>query len=245
MTNEPREPENEQAFEQDLEAVQTEWSRMEQAEPPELLDQAVLNAARRDLEPRWKIRPMSWLGGFATAAVVVLAITITLEQQGPQTPEPTLEDIGQLKRDAASTPELEESTTMKAQHAPLPAAEPRAQTREAKRQKQAISITPAAKEGNNAKIKINPPAFDASQFNMTPGAPAKAGPDTAELSETATDAEDEPDQSQAPRDAEDWIQHLLLLREIGHMKGLAGELAAFRHYYPEYPLPEELAELEP
>lgn len=156
-----------------------------------------------------------------------------------------MEDIGQVKPDAASTPRLEESAVMKTEQAPLPSAEPRAQTREAKRQKQAITLTSAAEEDINAKIKINPPAFDASQFNMTPGAPAKAGADTAELAETATDAEDEPDQNQAPRDAEDWIQQLLLLREIGHMKGLAGELAAFRHYYPEYPLPEELAELEP
>lgn len=245
MTNEPRKPENEEAFEQDLEAVQAKWSRVEQAEPPELLDQAVLNAARRDLESRRKRRPMYWLSGFATAAVVVLAITVTLEQQGPQSPEPPLEDTGQLKQNAASTPRLEESAVMKAEHTPLPSAEPRAQTREAKRQKQTISLTPAAEEGNNAKIKINPPAFDASRLNMTPGAPAKAGVDAADPSKTAADSEEEADQNQVPRDAEDWIQQLLLLREIGHMKGLAGELAAFRHYYPEYPLPEELAELEP
>ena len=245
MTNEPRKPENEQEFEQDLETVQAKWSRMEQAEPPELLDQAVLNAARRDLEPGRKRRPMRWLGGFATAAVVVLAITVTLEQQGPQTPEPPLEDIGQLKQDAASTPRLEESAVMKSEHAPLPAAEPTAQTREAKRQKQVMGASSAAENGESVEMKITPPAINANQFNLTPGLAVETRGNTDEVSETAADPEDEAEERMPPRSAEDWIQQLVLLRDFGQMKRLAGELAAFRHYYPEYPLPEELAELEP
>ena len=52
----------------DLGAVQSAWSELEQCEPPDLLDQAVLNAARRQLERSRRRRSMGWLGAFATAA---------------------------------------------------------------------------------------------------------------------------------------------------------------------------------
>ncbi len=56
------------------------WSK---CEPPDLLDQAVLNAARRQLERSRRRRSMGWLGAFATAAVVVLALTIVVRQDLP------------------------------------------------------------------------------------------------------------------------------------------------------------------
>lgn len=64
------------------------WSKLEQEEPSDLLDQAILNAARRDLErPTRRVR-RGWLAALATAAVVVLALAITVQQdqQGPVPP---------------------------------------------------------------------------------------------------------------------------------------------------------------
>ncbi|MEE4217681.1 MAG: hypothetical protein V2I48_08735 [Xanthomonadales bacterium] len=246
MTDKPREPEQNQAFERELEAVQTAWDRMETQEPPSLVDQAVLNAARRDLEPRRKRKSLRWLGGFATATVAVLAVTVILLQE-PQRPEPSLLDGGEFRRTAKPAVSLDESATLATEQAPLPAAEPRALTREAKREKQAAPVQGNADESDAMKSAITPGAIRADRLNMTPGVPAQAGPATAELAEAATVAEEKPDEGidPAPRSAEDWIEQMLELREYGQMKRLAGEIAAFRHYYPDHPLPEELVEPRP
>jgi hypothetical protein len=67
----------------DLAMIRSAWSGLESAEPPELVDQAVLNIARREIATR-KRRSLRWIGAFATASVMVLAITIVVQQS----PEP-------------------------------------------------------------------------------------------------------------------------------------------------------------
>ena len=89
-------------WEQDLESVHSALPGLKSVEPPDLLDQAVLNTARRELAAsrrklmRW---PMRWVGAFATAAVVVLALSIVV-QQDPKTPDPR--SGNGIKLDAAS-----------------------------------------------------------------------------------------------------------------------------------------------
>jgi len=73
-------------WEEDLEAVRSTLSDMESVEPPDLLDQAVLNTARRELAASRR-KPMRWIGAFATATVVVLAMTIVIQQE-QKTPAP-------------------------------------------------------------------------------------------------------------------------------------------------------------
>lgn len=90
MTKDPRDQQSGPEFEQDLEAVRSAWSGLEKTEPPDLLNQAVLNTARRALEVRRKSRPLRWLGGFATATVIVVALTIVIQQDEQQIP-PALE----------------------------------------------------------------------------------------------------------------------------------------------------------
>jgi hypothetical protein len=88
MNSDPRDKPNKPEFDPDLAAVRSAWEGLEQTEPPDLIDQAVLNTARRHLErPR---RPLRWLGAFASAIVVVLALAIVVrqDQQGPVPPVP-------------------------------------------------------------------------------------------------------------------------------------------------------------
>jgi hypothetical protein len=85
MTSDPRDQQSGPEFEQELEAVHSAWSGLEQTDPPELLNQAVLNTARRELSARRRSRPLRWLGGFATATVIVLALTIVIQQEDQQT----------------------------------------------------------------------------------------------------------------------------------------------------------------
>ncbi len=53
--------------------------------PPAMLDQAILNSARRDLA-KSRRRPFGWMGAVATAAVLVLAVTIVVQQDETPTP---------------------------------------------------------------------------------------------------------------------------------------------------------------
>lgn len=64
-------------LEREIEALREPWSALRADEPPALLDQAVRNASRRALERgRRPGRRLRWLGGLATAAVAVLAISL-------------------------------------------------------------------------------------------------------------------------------------------------------------------------
>lgn len=78
------------SLEQDLTALRAAWQELQQEEPPDLLDQSVRNAARRALPPRSRRRSLRWLGSLATAAVVVLAVSIVIQQdqEGPTPPMP-------------------------------------------------------------------------------------------------------------------------------------------------------------
>jgi hypothetical protein len=78
------------SVEQDLAGLRAAWRELQHEEPPELLDQSVRNAARRALSTRSRRRSMRWLGSLATAAALVLAVSIVIQQdqEGPTPPAP-------------------------------------------------------------------------------------------------------------------------------------------------------------
>jgi hypothetical protein len=246
MTHDPRKPEDDQTFERDLESVQSAWEHMEKAEPPSLVDKAVLNAARRDLEPVRKMRPLRWLGGFATATVVVLAFTLFLEQE-QQIPLPV--EIESMQREQAPTPAREKSTGQLLEQVPLPAAEPRAQARAAKREEQPLRMRAAPEKeqppGQENTLQKKDMGF--RQLAAPAGTMADAVQDPqaamsgAKLPATAESIAEE----ESMLSAENWVEVLLELHEAGRTEELATELAAFREAYPDYTLPPELAGLEP
>jgi len=88
MSNQQQDPKRDPDLGKEAEALGAAWTKLEQAEPPDMLDQAILNAARRDLQQRTRRARRCWLGALATAAVVVLALAITVQQdqQGPVPP---------------------------------------------------------------------------------------------------------------------------------------------------------------
>jgi hypothetical protein len=101
MTSDPRDQQSGPEFEQDLEAVRSAWSGQEQTDPPELLNQTVLNMARRELNAQRKSRPLRWMGAFATATIVVLALTFVIQQDEQQT-TPTLNKTNGYMLDQAT-----------------------------------------------------------------------------------------------------------------------------------------------
>ena len=92
----------------DLDTISQTYRGLGQEEPPALLDQAILNSAHRAVEKQSHWLQFGWLHGLTTAAVIVLAFTIIL-QQGDPVPGPA--EIAPL--DSAMLPE-EENTAGKA-----------------------------------------------------------------------------------------------------------------------------------
>jgi hypothetical protein len=216
MTTKQHDQHSEPEYQRDLEAVRLAWSGREKVEPPELLDQAVLNTARRELSARRKPLPLRWLGAFATATVVVLAMTIVIQQD-------------------EQAPALEKSDGFMLDQA-IPAAPRKEAERDGLEEKPRLDQTIGQSKPDNderarfmMKQNAAPPAVAASDVSGMAAAQEPA----------STQAETENGTGKIP-EAEAWIERLLLLRETQQDEKLVAELAAFRETYPGYPLPPEL-----
>lgn len=101
--------ENDKSLNADLDRLRSAYRRIEQDEPPELLDQAILNRAHRAVEkkPRWM--KFGWLQGLTTTAVFVLAFSIFLHQ--PESTPLLPEKIGaseSTRMDSAKEPKKQD-----------------------------------------------------------------------------------------------------------------------------------------
>lgn len=76
----PNDPRREPGEEQVPEDVRRAWDRLGREEPPDLVDQAVLNRAKAAVDRPHSSRPWSfgWPHALTTAAVIVLAVTLLL-----------------------------------------------------------------------------------------------------------------------------------------------------------------------
>lgn len=75
--------ENDKSLSEGLDKLSHEYGLLEQDEPPELLDQSILNSAHRAVEKKPHWMKFGWLHGLTTAAVFVLAFSIILNQREP------------------------------------------------------------------------------------------------------------------------------------------------------------------
>lgn len=204
-----------------LHSIQDEWNRDDAIEPPDLLDQAVMNAARRDLEGagsrKSSGRRLSWLGGFATAAVAVLAVTLVW--------------FPDTSNDLRVSPGGE-----------VPAKSDKAMPQALENDKQFLSVAPEPEEkalmerDSAAALSDEPPAMKREARRV---AVPEAGFAVAELaSEPAADEEALPS-------PEDWLEQLKRLKETGQVEELRAGLTAFRSAYPDWPVPAELEDATP
>jgi len=257
MTMDPRDkkfdPNSDSDLEQELEKLRSAWPELEAAEPPRLVDQAIMNMARRELPPQGSgRRPLRWLSAFATAAVVVLALTIVI-QQDEQALAPVLEEQDGFRLDALKKQEAkrDESSVVD----PGPGRDQEA--RQAKNQELAEELPVMSASSPE------PQAADDSSAAVAPQAAAPAARKTAAAEKSITNISTEPEQagkkaafeaaanipesagefSDAAEDIPDpaqWVERLLLLHQSQLYEKLEAELAAFREAYPDYPLPTEL-----
>jgi hypothetical protein len=72
--------ENDKSLNGELDKLSSAYTHLEQDEPPELLDQAILNSAHRAVEKKPHWMKFGWLHGLTTTAVFVLAFSLILNQ---------------------------------------------------------------------------------------------------------------------------------------------------------------------
>jgi hypothetical protein len=254
MSNDPRDTKSAGEFENDLEHIRSAWSRLEQAEPPDLLDQAVLNRARRELGTKPGRRPLRWLGALATAAVVVLALTIVIQQDRPL-PSPALEGKDSFRLDSDTSAAVKKEAQVNAVEEQV--ARERAARQEIDelrdyRMKQSAPPAPASAaaaagimESNTPQIKMDEPELQAGEAvpeeTAVMSRPQKAATEL-QAADLIEDVAVTPEQEAIVPGPEEWIERLLLLRDTQQDEKLVLELAAFREAYPDYPLPAELAD---
>lgn len=240
---------SEQELDQDLERLRRNFPDPDAAEPPELVDQAVMNMARRELAARRERKPLRWLGAFATAAVVVLALTLVVRQD-PRPPAPALQEQDGFRLDAPEKQELRRE--------PLPSVDAESEAvPEARLEKKAQigsdraagpTSSPAAVAADDAEAAVRrqaavPPAALASKPETTEAqAPAASAVEFAAepMAEVPEVTEGLSDTAKKIPEPAEWVERLLLLKQSRLYEQLEQELAAFRETYPDYPLPPEL-----
>lgn len=116
MTNDPHDLQTDAAHDPNLDSIRSAWKELEHAEPPQLLDLAIMNTARRQLDSPPQYRRLRWLGAFATAAVLVLALAVVIRQDpyGPAAPVPPGDGL-RLEKSAAA-PRAEEDQAIMLEH---------------------------------------------------------------------------------------------------------------------------------
>jgi hypothetical protein len=250
MTNNPRDRNATGEFEKELEEVRSAWSGLEPAEPPELLDQAVLNRARRELDTGTARRPLRWLGAFATAAVVVLALTIVIQQDRPlYAPVSESEEVLRLDPDTSAAKKEAPAGSVEEKAARKRAVEPverESDERQEFRMQQSAPPAPAKAglmNANAPQAKADEPeaqAADSVAAEITISRSLQKDAAPAPVPELMEDAVTIPESDFSVPGPEEWIKRLMRLRETRQNEKLVLELAAFREAYPDYPLPPEL-----
>ena len=188
-------------------------------EPPRALDEAILAASRRS--------PMRWRVPLSVAAVLVLAVGVTLRML-PQRPDAEsvalAPQVMQTPRPAAPPP-----AAVREQEKPAAGAKAssEAAAADAVAESRARSDI-AAKAGSRA---LEAPAPTAARDSVAAGAVAesrvRAAAPVAKL-------------SQAPLAPEAWLERIAELRKQNRKREADESLAEFRKRYPDYRIPEPL-----
>ncbi len=247
-------------FERDLERLTAAYRTAADEEPPALLDQAVLNAARRAAAHRPE-RPWSfgWMHALATTALVVLGIAVVMQQQ-PRDPTASSGEGGermirQEQAVPASTPPAadDQAPVMEALQAlPAPEATAKRETAEqavADRSRQAMEPVPppvpaAEGEPRAAQAALETEAVGrlaAGQNEPARDAPAGIASPSLEAPEEEPPLPSAAADDQRPGDPETWLAHILELKRAGRPEWRQ-QLEAFTARWPDHPLPPELAD---
>jgi hypothetical protein len=205
-------------------------------EPPSALDEAILAAARREVGARpgapGRAAPQRWVGSLAAAAVLVLAVAVTLHMQREQPdiaqPAPAVKlpavppaaPVNEPVKQAAKPmiPKTAESSR-KSEPEPFPAKEERVTAeRQIPPAPQAGAPAPSAEMSSRADAARAPQAAPARALAKSAGAQGKVQADTPERE----------------------LERIAELRRQGRHDEADKALAEFRKRYPEFRISDDM-----
>lgn len=212
-------------------------------EPPRALDEAILAASRR--------RPARWRVPLSIAAVLVLAVGVTLRMLPPQ---PGAESVAlapqviETPRPAAGSAEPPARQAQEAQVSAAAPREPVAGLARSDTSAAAPAFADARAERSEAPARPGearaPAALAGAKRAETPAAAASA-PRADEVSaagvmQSAPAAPAPAKLSEAALTPEDWLKRIAELRKQGREREAQESLAAFKKRYPDFKIPEAL-----
>jgi hypothetical protein len=262
---------SDQQLDKDLDQVKAEYQGLDSPEPPDLVDQAVLSRARRAVEKRPAARLLTnwyrnnWIPAVATTAVIVLALSIVIQQQPVA---PTSLPAGPVPVESQPAPARKATTAGARQEA----AEFRSQSFPAEDKRNRVfeeqSISGATGESAVPQKQFAEPQQrqqPAEPMSMTVGGMslAKEKSDvlmdddgtsdadaavSSELDEVSVQFEGlalEPEYEDLRRNElsqpKAWLQRIRELRDAGATEeAIQEQLSAFVEAYPDYPIPADL-----
>jgi len=223
MNNHHKTGEDKTPLKDSLDEISQAYGRMGHDEPPEMLDQAILNSAHRAVEKKPHWTQFGWLHGVTTAAVFVLAFSIILNQREPapdyetdvMSPEPTLLKDEKAARSKVAPQVSELRMEMKEQ----------SERRSA--DIRALEVSAEEIQLGDTDSMANDPESDARSEQAA--FMAVAGPAKSTMA----------DEAESISGAEQMLAAIIKLKQAGD-DGWIKELEVFRQQYPDYPLPDGL-----
>lgn len=220
--------ENDKSLNDDLDKLSGVYGQLEHDEPPELLDQAILNSAHRAVEKKPHWMKFGWLHGLTTAAVFVLAFSIILNQREPV---PVFENG---MRSNESVRVQREKAAKKQSTGELKSEDRRMDMKVISENRQELLRSMPARE-----LMLEEELMDEVDAMV-------ASPQTATVAKeafSATVAEPaafaEKARARTDSEAEQRLLEIIKLKQNGNERWET-ELELFREAYPDYPLPDEL-----
>ena len=234
----------------DQEQVEARYRVLEQDQPPAMLDQAILNKARRAVESR-PVRPWNfgWMHATATAAVLVLGLTLVLQQRS-EIINPVSGQNGNVpvKTESVSLPAESEEKDYLDSTSDLDSRDGeafRAPSRQESPQAESVGAASADKKAlGKVNEKLDQPAAEPAPISALKPAERTRAP-----VQSASEAEEDlltaggdvaSDISGGSDDPHKWIAAILELKRAGRDDAWQAELERFRQAFPDFPLPEEL-----
>ena len=256
---------NGQPLDKGLEDIGRAYGRLEREQPPELLDQAILNKARRAVEARPRWTQFGWLHGLTTAAVFVLALSVVLNQRETVPVEENIEfdtspmllqdepsTVGSVEMEPVSAERAEYHTLQKSaaapdvdmlEAAPVEEQEPIGGMLQRQAQKSArapIQDAPVAEAAADEEIALEDAIREEADF-MAVSTSATAGATEPHAAPPEYADKKEVRDRLVGDDVEDQLAEIIRLKQAGDDSWRAA-LEAFVEKYPDYPLPAELAD---
>lgn len=255
--HEAKQGQNDGDVSQELRSTYSRLQASEMLEPPDLVDQAILNRARAAVRKPHSSRPWSfgWAHALSTAAVIVLGLTVMLQMR-EQVPLST--PAQQSLPAPVGAPAMPAATQVAPAAPPADADNEPGVTTQLRRSRaedsQAINATPERIQGDAtasgmahdtnrsaAKSAEEAISLDASALRETKDEITSQEPysDQGSPEEQNNSRQNTPSRLQQNEPAA-WLAEIRRLQEAGLTLEAAEELARFRQQWPDMVIPQDL-----